>query len=91
MLDAVETRGETFVVVRNGRPVARVGPAPAAHGAAVKEALRAHGRDAAWADELRALLVAAGFVLMVDGSRVPRLASQAALRILARHGVPTRR
>ena len=31
------------------------------------------------------------FVLMVDGSRVPRLASQAALRILARHGVPTRR
>jgi prevent-host-death family protein len=55
MLDAVETRGETFVVVRNGRPVARVGPAPAAHGAAVKEALRARGRDAAWADELRAL------------------------------------
>ena len=30
-------------------------------------------------------------VLMVDGSRVPRLAPTAALRILARHGVPTRR
>ena len=30
------------------------------------------------------------FVLMVDGSRVPRLASPAALGILARHGVPTR-
>jgi hypothetical protein len=29
-------------------------------------------------------------VLMVDGSRVPRLAPPAALRILARHGVPTR-
>jgi prevent-host-death family protein len=54
MLDAVEARGETFVVVRNGRPVARVGPAPAAHGSAVKEALRAHPRDADWADELRA-------------------------------------
>src|SRR5438105_11445573 len=30
-------------------------------------------------------------VLMVDGSRVPRLAPAAALRILAQHGVPTRR
>jgi hypothetical protein len=29
-------------------------------------------------------------VLMVDGSRAPRLAPAAALRILARHGVPTR-
>jgi prevent-host-death family protein len=55
MLDAVEGHGETFVVVRNGRPVARVGPAPAAHGAAVKDALRAHPRDAGWTDELRAL------------------------------------
>jgi antitoxin (DNA-binding transcriptional repressor) of toxin-antitoxin stability system len=54
MLDAVE-RGETFVVVRNGRAVACVGPAPAAHGAAVKRALRAHKPDASWAGELRAL------------------------------------
>jgi prevent-host-death family protein len=55
MLDAVEESGETFVVVRNGRPVARVGPSPAAHGAAVKDALRAHPRDTGWADELDAL------------------------------------
>jgi prevent-host-death family protein len=52
MLNAVERRGETFVVVRNGRPVARIGPAPAAHGAAVKSALRSHRRDPEWASEL---------------------------------------
>jgi prevent-host-death family protein len=55
MLDAVESRGETYVVVRNGHPVARVGPVPGAHGAAVKEALRAYPRDANWAEELRTL------------------------------------
>jgi prevent-host-death family protein len=55
MLNAVERRGETFVVVRNGRPVARIGPAPVAQGAAVKETLRAHPGDADWADELRTL------------------------------------
>ena len=31
------------------------------------------------------------FVLMVNGLRIPRLAPPAALRILMRHGVPTRR
>jgi prevent-host-death family protein len=55
LLNAVELRGETFLVVRNGRPVARVGPVPAAHGAAVKSALRSHRRDAAWAGELETL------------------------------------
>ena len=55
MLDAVEGRGETFVVVRNGRPVAQVGPAAAADGAAVKAALRANPRDPKWANELREL------------------------------------
>jgi antitoxin (DNA-binding transcriptional repressor) of toxin-antitoxin stability system len=55
MLDAVERNGETFVVLRNGRPVARIGPTPAAHGAAVKEALRGGPPDGEWADELRAL------------------------------------
>ncbi|MGB2875437.1 MAG: type II toxin-antitoxin system prevent-host-death family antitoxin [Gaiellaceae bacterium] len=58
MLDAVEGRGETFLVVRNGRPVARVGPAPAADGASVKKALRTRPRDPNWADELRTLRAA---------------------------------
>jgi hypothetical protein len=31
------------------------------------------------------------FKVMVEGTRVPRLATRAALAILARHGVPTRR
>jgi hypothetical protein len=31
------------------------------------------------------------FKIMADGKRFPRLASRAALEILARHGVPTRR
>jgi antitoxin (DNA-binding transcriptional repressor) of toxin-antitoxin stability system len=55
MLDAVEDLGETFVVVRNGRSVAQVGPVPAGHGAMVKDALRAQPRDAGWIDELRTL------------------------------------
>jgi antitoxin (DNA-binding transcriptional repressor) of toxin-antitoxin stability system len=55
ILNAVERRGETFVVARDGRPVALVGPVRAGQGAAVKNALRAHPRDAGWADELRAL------------------------------------
>jgi hypothetical protein len=31
------------------------------------------------------------FAVMVDGTRAPRIAPATALRILARHGVPTRR
>jgi prevent-host-death family protein len=58
MLDAVESEGETFLVVRNGRAVARVGPAPGAHGAAVKDLLRSAPRDAKWAEELQALRAA---------------------------------
>ena len=52
VLDAVESRGETFVVVRRGRAVARIGPAGAGRGAAVKELLRAAPRDAAWVDDV---------------------------------------
>lgn len=54
VLDAVD-RGETFVVVRRGRPVARIGPAAAARGATVKELLRSRPRDDEWASELREL------------------------------------
>lgn len=58
VLDAVERRGETFVVVRRGRAVARIGPAAAADGKTLKAILRANPRDRAWASELRALRAA---------------------------------
>ncbi|HEX8929700.1 MAG TPA: type II toxin-antitoxin system prevent-host-death family antitoxin [Actinomycetota bacterium] len=48
-------RGETIIVVRGGRRVARIGPAAAAPGRAVKELLRRHRPDPAWAEELREL------------------------------------
>jgi prevent-host-death family protein len=55
VLDKVERRGETFVVVRKGRAVARIGPAAAADGRKVKEILRSHPRDPAWSAQLRQL------------------------------------
>lgn len=58
VLDAVESRGETFVVVRRGRAVARIGPAGAGRGAAVKDVLRAAPRDAAWVDEVKRMRAA---------------------------------
>ena len=58
VLDAVESRGETFVVVRRGRAVARIGPAGAGRGAAVKELLRAAPRDAAWVSDVRRMRAA---------------------------------
>jgi prevent-host-death family protein len=53
VLDAVESRGETFVVVRRGRAVARIGPAGAGRGTTVKEVLRAAPDDPAWVDEVK--------------------------------------
>jgi prevent-host-death family protein len=55
VLDDVERGGETFVVVRHGRAVATIGPASGGTGKTLKEALRAHRPDDAWADELREL------------------------------------
>ncbi|MGI8422269.1 MAG: type II toxin-antitoxin system Phd/YefM family antitoxin [Gaiellaceae bacterium] len=55
VLDAVEHRNETFVIFRQGRAVATLGPASGTSGARVKEILRAHPRDPDWADELAAL------------------------------------
>jgi antitoxin (DNA-binding transcriptional repressor) of toxin-antitoxin stability system len=52
LLTAVEKEGETFVVTRGGRVIARIEPAAGTSGAAVK-ALLAHFRpDAAWAGDL---------------------------------------
>jgi prevent-host-death family protein len=53
ILDAVEHRGESFVIVRKGRPVARMGPAIKTSGKSMKEILRGHTRDRDWEKELR--------------------------------------
>ena len=58
LLDAVEVRGETFVVLRRGRAVARIGPAAAADGKTVKAILRSNRPDRAWASDLGALRAA---------------------------------
>jgi len=55
VLDSVEGRGETFVVVRRGRAVARIGPARAANGKAVKELLRSSPPDPEWVTDLHEL------------------------------------
>jgi len=53
ILDAVEHRSESFVIVRKGRPVARMGPATKASGESIKEILHSHSRDREWEKELR--------------------------------------
>lgn len=55
MLDGVEHRGQTFVVTRGGKPVARITPVPTANGQAVKRLLRQHQPDADWLGEIAAL------------------------------------
>jgi antitoxin (DNA-binding transcriptional repressor) of toxin-antitoxin stability system len=55
MLDAIESRRESFVVMRRGRPVATVGPASGSTGRDLREILKRNRPDAAWADELREL------------------------------------
>ena len=55
VLDAVADRGESFVVIRRGRAVARIGPAASARGADVKALLRSRAPDDTWAEELREL------------------------------------
>ncbi len=55
VLDSVEHRGESFIVRRNGRPVARISPAAGASGAATKALLRSVPADPRWAEELAEL------------------------------------
>jgi antitoxin (DNA-binding transcriptional repressor) of toxin-antitoxin stability system len=55
VLDSVESRGETFGVVRRGRVVATIGPALTGNGRALKGALRDNRPDPEWAEELRRL------------------------------------
>ena len=53
VLDAVETRGETFLIVRHGKPVATLGPAIGGRGSDVKELVRGTPPDAEWLDDVR--------------------------------------
>jgi len=55
LLDSVERGGESFLVMRRGRAVARIEPARAANGKHVKEILRSTPPDRRWASELREL------------------------------------
>jgi len=59
LLDAVEHEGETFVVTRGGRSIARIEAAAGASGATVKALLRRHRADPTWADEVREVRTAA--------------------------------
>jgi antitoxin (DNA-binding transcriptional repressor) of toxin-antitoxin stability system len=52
LLSAVEQDGETFVVTRGGRVVARIEPAVGTSGRAVKALLRHYPADDGWRDEL---------------------------------------
>lgn len=55
MLTAVEKHGETFVITRGGRVIARIEPATGTSGAAVKALLKHYRPDTDWAGELSAL------------------------------------
>jgi antitoxin (DNA-binding transcriptional repressor) of toxin-antitoxin stability system len=59
VLDAVERSGETFLVVRRGRAVARIEPAVSGHGRMVKDLLRSAPRDPAWVEHVRRVRAAA--------------------------------
>ena len=54
LLDAVE-RGDSFTVIRNGQPVARIEKARQVSGDTLKDAFRRHAADPALAEELREL------------------------------------
>jgi len=55
MLDAVEHDGESFLIRRNGRAVARIEAATGASGRAVKDLLAQASRDGAWIHDLEEL------------------------------------
>jgi prevent-host-death family protein len=55
LLDAIEHRGRSFLITRNGRPVARISPASEGTGRVLKEILAKYPVDRHWAEELRDL------------------------------------
>ena len=58
VLDAVERNGETFLIVRRGRAVARLEPAVGGRGSDIKALLRRAPDDPAWLDEVREMRAA---------------------------------
>lgn len=55
LLTAVERDGETFVITRGGRVIARIEPAAGTSGKAVKALLRHYQPDLAWQTDLAAV------------------------------------
>jgi prevent-host-death family protein len=55
LLDAVEHRGEHFVIVRRGKTVALLEPAHGGRGADVKALLRRHRPDDDWTTDVRSV------------------------------------
>jgi antitoxin (DNA-binding transcriptional repressor) of toxin-antitoxin stability system len=55
LLTAIERDGETFLITRGGRAVARIEPARGTSGAAVKALLRHYPADPQWQGELAAI------------------------------------
>ncbi|HET9720268.1 MAG TPA: type II toxin-antitoxin system Phd/YefM family antitoxin [Solirubrobacteraceae bacterium] len=52
LLDAVEHRGETFTVVRRGRPIATVAPARPSTLQELRSFIRSHAPDHGWERDL---------------------------------------
>jgi prevent-host-death family protein len=57
LLDGVEHRGEEYTILRHGKPVAHLTPAPAGRGLAAKGLLRRHRPDPDWRREVEDLRV----------------------------------
>ena len=55
MLDAIEHRGEHYTITRRGKAIAHLEPMNRGRGADVKDLLRRHRPDRAWAEDLDAV------------------------------------
>jgi prevent-host-death family protein len=55
LLDGVEHRREEYTILRHGKPVAHLTPAPAGRGFAAKELLRRHRPDPDWRREVEGI------------------------------------
>ncbi|MBI4307025.1 MAG: type II toxin-antitoxin system Phd/YefM family antitoxin [Chloroflexi bacterium] len=53
LLDSIERRGESYLITRHGRPIARVVPTVKGTGKALKEILERHKPDKDWWREIK--------------------------------------
>lgn len=60
LLDAVEHRGETFTVLRRGRPIATVAPARPSTLKELRAFIRSHAPDEGWERDLAEIKSLAG-------------------------------